>query len=103
MGKCPHCGKPVGPLAIIMAWDKWGKFVCPGCEKPIQFNHWFITVLTLMGLFVLVERMLHTLLSSGNPLWLSFSGTLVLAVLILFMVPMLCRFKKTTSKDRASG
>lgn len=94
MGKCPYCGNKVGPISIIRGWDNWGKFICPGCGSTIQFKGWLLAVAVLMGLFIGAERMLHWLLVSQLPLWLSFLISSLLALLIMFFVPMVWTFKK---------
>jgi len=94
MGKCPDCGKNIGPFSIISSWDNWGKFVCPGCGSKIQFKGWLFTVVILIGLFIGAERLLHYMLISQSPLWLSFTIGSVLALLIMFLIPMIWNFKK---------
>lgn len=95
MGKCPGCGKNVGPISIISSWDNWGKFICPGCGSKIQFKGWLLTVAILTALFIGAERILHWMLISQLPLWLSFTIGSVLAMLIMFLVPMLWTCIKT--------
>ena len=94
MGKCPECEKQIGPLSILMSWDNWGKFICPGCGSKIRFKYWLIAVVVLMGAMFAAERLLHFLLISQMPLWVSFSVSFVAAMLIMFMVPMMWRFVK---------
>ena len=94
MGKCPDCGNDIGPISIIRGWDNWGKFVCPGCGSKIQFKTWLLAVVVLAGLFIGAERLLHWMLISQLPLWLSFAIGSVLALLIMFLVPMVWSFKK---------
>lgn len=94
MGKCPDCGNTIGPVSIISSWDNWGKFICPGCGSKIQFKRWLLAAVVLMGLFIGAERMLHWMLNVQLPLWLSFAIGSVLAMLIMFIVPMVWRFKK---------
>ena len=94
MGKCPECRMQIGPLAIFLSWDNFGKFVCPGCGKNIRFSSWFLTVFALFALFIFSERMLHFMLISNLPLWLSFIISTMLAVLVMFIVPMIWRFQK---------
>lgn len=93
MGKCPDCGNKIGPISILMSWDNWGKFVCPGCGHQIQFRNWLLTVLVLFGLFIGAERVLHFMLVSHLPLWLSFATSFILAFLIMFIVPMIWTYK----------
>ena len=92
MGKCPECGKQMGPFSILMSWDNWGKFICPGCGSKIRFQYWLIAVALLMGLMFAAERLLHFMLISQMPLWLSFAVSFVSAMLIMFVVPMMWRF-----------
>ena len=94
MGKCPDCGKSVGPFSILLSWDNWGKFVCPGCGQKIRFQGWLLTVVVLGALFIGAERLLHFMLVAQFPLWLSFLISSMLAVLIMFLVPMIWTFKK---------
>ncbi len=95
MGKCPDCGKSVGPFSILLSWDNWGKFVCPGCGQKIRFHGWLLTVVVLGALFIGAERLLHFMLVAHFPLWLSFLISSMLAVLIMFLFPMIWTFKKT--------
>jgi hypothetical protein len=94
MGKCPGCEKQVGPFSIIMSWDNWGKFICPGCGSKIKFQYWLLAFVVLIGLMVAAERLLHFMLISQIPLWLSFSISFISAILIMFFVPMMWRFEK---------
>jgi DNA-directed RNA polymerase subunit RPC12/RpoP len=98
MGKCPDCGNSVGPISIISSWDNWGKFICPGCGSKIQFKGWLLVVAILTGLFVGAERILHWMLLSQLPLWLSFAISSVLAMLILFFVPKVWTFRNAAGK-----
>ncbi|MDZ7721414.1 MAG: hypothetical protein U5R06_00980 [candidate division KSB1 bacterium] len=95
MGKCPECGNKIGPLSIIMSWEKWGEFQCPECGSQIRFKYWLLTGLLLMGLFTGAERILHWMLISPLPLWASFAISFVLALLIMMLVPMIWEFQKT--------
>ncbi|MDW7680386.1 MAG: hypothetical protein SCK70_07455 [bacterium] len=95
MGKCPNCGNSVGPFSIVSGWDNWGKFICPGCGSKIQFKPWLLAVVVLMGLFIGAERMLHWMLISQLPLWVSFAISFVFALMIMFVVPMVWTFRKT--------
>lgn len=95
MGKCPECGNEVGPISIISSWDNWGKFVCPGCGSKIQFKGWLLAGGVLIGLFVGAERLLHWMLISQLPLWVSFAISFVLAIVIMFFVPMIWSFNKS--------
>jgi len=94
MGQCPECEKQVGPLSILMSWDNWGKFICPGCGNKIKFQYWLIAVMVLMGLMFAAERLLHFMLMSKMPLWLSFVASFVSAMFIMFIVPIMWRFVK---------
>ena len=94
MGKCPGCGKSVGPFSILLSWDNWGKFVCPGCGQKIRFQGWLLTVVVLGALFIGAERLLHFKMVTHFPLWLSFLISSVLALSIMFFVPMIWTFKK---------
>lgn len=94
MGKCPDCGNNIGPISIIKGWDNWGKFICPGCGSKLQFKHWLLAAVVLMGLFLGAERMLHWMLISQLPLWLSFMISSMLALLMIFFLPMVWTFKK---------
>jgi DNA-directed RNA polymerase subunit RPC12/RpoP len=94
MGKCPECGNSIGPISIISSWDNWGKFICPGCGSRIQFKGWLLAVAMLTGLFIVAERILHWMLVSRLPLWLSFGIGSVLAMMIMFLIPMIWSFKK---------
>jgi len=99
MGKCPDCGNSVGPVSIISGWDNWGKFVCPGCSSKIQFKTWLLAVVVLAGLFIGAERLLHWMLISQLPLWLSFAIGSLLAMVIMFFVPMAWTFKKVSGEE----
>lgn len=92
-GECPDCGSKTGPVATLVSWDNWGRFVCPGCGSMIAFRGWLLAVLTLMLLMVGVERVLHVLLVTDTPLWLSFIAASVLSLLAMFLVPMVWPFK----------
>ncbi len=94
MGKCPDCGNNIGPISIIRGWDNWGKFVCPGCGSKIQFKGWLLAVVVLVGFFVGAERMLHWMLISQLPLWLSFLISSISALLIMFFAPMVWTVEK---------
>lgn len=94
MGNCPECGKQIGPFSILLSWDNWGKFICPGCGGKIKFQYWLIAVVVLMGFMVAAERMLHFMLISQIPLWLSFATSFVSAMLIMFIVPIIWRYVK---------
>ena len=94
MGKCPDCGKSVGPMSILLSWDNGGKFVCPGCGQEIRFQGWLLTIVTLGLLFIGAERLLHLMLITHFPLWLSFLISFVLGLLIIFLVPTIWTFKK---------
>jgi CXXC-20-CXXC protein len=96
MGKCPDCGNSVDSISILEGWDNWGKFICPGCGHQIQFKNWLFTVLVLTGLFVGAERLLHFMLIVNLPLWLSFLISFILALSIMFFVPMIWTFKKAS-------
>ncbi|HEX9970998.1 MAG TPA: hypothetical protein VGD14_02905 [bacterium] len=88
----------MGPLSILMSWSNWGKFGCPGCGNQIQFRNWLLTVVALFGLFIGAERLLHLMLISQLPLWLSFLISSVLALVIMLLVPMVWTFKKAKRK-----
>jgi uncharacterized membrane protein YdjX (TVP38/TMEM64 family) len=92
-GECPDCGGKIGPLASLVSWDNWGKFVCPGCGNTIGFRAWLLAVVTLMLLMVGVERLLHAFLVTDVSLWLSFSAAFILSLLVMFLVPMIWPFK----------
>lgn len=94
MGNCPECGKQIGPFSILWSWDNWGKFICPGCGSKIRFQYWLIAVVVLMGLMFVAERLLHFMLISQIPLWLSFATSFVSAMLIMFIVPIIWRYVK---------
>ena len=94
MGKCPECGAQIGPFAILISWEKWGKFVCPACGSKIRFSGWLFAVVVLAALFVGAERLLHYLLISHLPLWLSFSISSVAALIIMFLLPMIWKFTR---------
>ncbi|HDP98753.1 MAG TPA: hypothetical protein ENN22_06170, partial [bacterium] len=85
MGKCPDCGNSVGPISIVSGWDNWGKLVCPACGSQIQYKSWLLAVAVLTGLFIGAERLLHWMLISRLPLWVSFAISFVLAMLIMFL------------------
>ena len=89
LGKCPDCGAPIGPFAILASWTSWGKFVCPGCGSKIRFQGWLLTIAVLTALFVGAERLLHVMLISNMPLWLNFLISTFAALLIMFLVPMM--------------
>ena len=93
-GECRDCGEKIGPIATLVGWTNWGRFVCPGCGKRIRFRYWFLAVLVLVILLVGVERLLHFFLISPLPLWLSFLVAFVMAVLVMFIVPMIWRYEK---------
>jgi uncharacterized membrane protein YdjX (TVP38/TMEM64 family) len=91
-GACPQCGMKIGPIATIVSWENWGRFVCPGCGKRIRFRGWLLAVLIMMGLMVGVERILRLLLISDIPLWMSFTFSFAAALLVMFTVPLLWKF-----------
>lgn len=91
-GRCPGCRKVIGMLAAIAAWDNWGKFVCPGCGKRISFRRWLLAVICIFLGLIGVERLLHFLMVANLPLWLGFSVSLVLALFVMFLVPMIWWF-----------
>ena len=97
MGKCPGCGKSVGPFSILLSWDNWGKFVCPGCGQKIRFQGWLLTVVVLGALFIGAERLLHWMLISHVPPWASFLISFAIALLIMFIVPMMWTYKKNAT------
>ncbi|UCB52065.1 MAG: hypothetical protein JSV10_08755 [Candidatus Zixiibacteriota bacterium] len=92
MGACPCCGKRIGPVAILLGWTDWGRFVCPNCGKGIRFSLWLLLVVVLAGLFIALERLLHQMLISRLPLWLSFAIAFVVAVLVMLSVAMAWHF-----------
>lgn len=93
MGKCPDCGNRIGPVALFLSWDNFGKFKCSGCGTRIQFKGWFLTVLILIGAFTGAERLLHWMLISEFPLGMSFFVSFLLGGLIMLLVPMIWSFK----------
>ena len=93
-GRCPGCGERISMLAVLMSWDRWGRFVCPGCGQWISFRGWLLAVMTMFFAMVGVERLLHLLLISQAPLWLSFTAAFVLALLVMFIIPMVWQFKE---------
>ena len=95
MGKCPDCKKSVGPMSILLSWDNWGNFICPGCGQKIRFQGWLLAVVALAVLFIGAERLLHFMLVIHFPLWSSFLISFVLGLFIMFLVPMIWTFKKT--------
>lgn len=94
MGKCPECGMQIAPWATLISWDNWGRFLCPGCGKKIRFRSWLLAVVTLMALMFGAERLLHIMLISQLPLWLSFAVSLLSSVLIMFLIPLIWRFDR---------
>ena len=94
MGECPDCHTKIGPFSILRGWDNWGKFVCPGCGSRIRFSNWLLAVVVLVGLMVGAERVLHYMLISQLPLWLSFILSSIAGILIMFLVPMIWKFEK---------
>lgn len=106
MGKCPDCGMNVGPFSILRSWDNWGKFVCPGCGNKIRFRVWLLAVLLITVLMVGAERLLHVMLPSESlseqgytyigsaPVWVSFVVAFVVAMFIMFLIPMIWKFDK---------
>lgn len=93
-GECPGCSQKISPIAILVGWDKWGRFVCPGCGARIRFQAWFLAVIVLMGFFIGVERLLHNMLTADFPLWLSFLISGMCALLVMFLVPMVWPFRQ---------
>ena len=89
MGKCPDCGMSIGPMSILIGWDKWGKFVCPGCGELIKFRAWALAVIVLMGFMTGVERLLHLMLVSNLSLGWNFFVSFCLAMIVMFLVPMI--------------
>ena len=91
---CPECGSDIGPLAIISGWDKWGRFICPGCGRQIGFKNWLLTIVIIFCLLFGLERLFHFLLVSSMPLWISFTASFLAAVFIMFMVPMVWKYRR---------
>jgi len=94
MGKCPDCGMQIGPMSILVGWDNWGKFVCPGCGEHIKFRGWLLAVIALMGLMIGVERLLHLMIISKVSIGWSFLVSFILAMMVMFVVPMIWRFDR---------
>lgn len=94
VGRCPDCGGRIGMLAILLSWNRWGKFVCPGCGGDISFRGWLLAVIVMLLVMVGVERILHLMLLSDVPLWLSFLTAFFLALKVMFFIPMIWRFKR---------
>jgi|GEM_PF-268829 len=94
LGRCPGCGARIGMLAILVSWDRWGTFVCPGCRHDISFRGWLLAVLVMVLVMVGVERILHLMLISDVPLWFSFLTAFFLALMVMFIIPMIWRFKR---------
>ena len=93
-GKCPGCGGEIGPMAIFMSWDNWGRFICPGCGKNIAFKLWPLIVLILLTLFVILERVFHYMLVSDFSVWLTFFFSTIAGISIILTVPMMCFYKE---------
>ncbi|NOZ61369.1 MAG: hypothetical protein GXO74_06775 [Calditrichaeota bacterium] len=93
-GICPECGAEIGPVSILNAWDKFGKFACPECGKTIKFRSWFFAAGTLIVLFVGAERLLHWMLVSKISLPLSFFISTMAALTIMMIVPRIWKFNK---------
>ena len=94
-GICPGCGGKISMLGVILGWERWGRFVCPGCGKQIEFRGWLLAVLVMVVAMVGVERLLHLLLLSEAPIWLSFILALKLALLVMFFIPMVWRYRES--------
>ena len=94
LGKCPGCDAEIGPIALLSAWDKFGKFVCPNCGKTIRFRHWLLAVIALFVLFFGAERLLHWMLVTKFSLILSFAFSSVAALAIMMFVPRFWKFDK---------
>jgi len=91
-GTCPDCGSTIGPGSVLTGWDKWGRFVCPGCGHQIRFKGWILAVCLLVAGMVVVERILHFFLISDASLLLSFGLAVVLAVVVMWIVPRFWKF-----------
>jgi uncharacterized membrane protein YdjX (TVP38/TMEM64 family) len=93
VGGCPMCHQKAGPLAILSAWDKMGRFICPSCGVKIRFRLWFIMILLLGALLFGVERLLNYLLTISFPTWLSFTVSFLLATVLMMIIPMVWKYR----------
>ncbi len=95
VGSCPSCGNRIGPFAILIGWDKFGRFDCPACGAPIRFQHWLLFAILIMGMMVGVERLLHLFLVTSLPDWLGFVTSFLAGLMILLLIPMVWKFKES--------
>lgn len=102
-GKCPGCGASIGPIAILIGWDKWGRFVCPPCGAHNGFKGWFAAVVILFGCFFGIERLVRFLIMRfvpdfpihQGPLWLILILAFVLSMMVMVIIPRFWKFKET--------
>jgi uncharacterized membrane protein YdjX (TVP38/TMEM64 family) len=98
VGKCPGCSNRIGPIAILVGWDKFGRFDCPACGARIRFRYWFLFALITMGCMVAVERLLHLFLVTNISDGLGYVTSFVAGMMVLMIMPMIWRFRAQIKK-----